>query len=153
MRWNAATGSGAEHQHGLAWVCFSYAWLTALALSYDSVGTKFIGGHGDVTLGILSVKGQELAKRVYFLQVGLAGSGMAWQVPLLSSSLLPASEGVDLVAAPGTDACPSSRDPTMQNAEGAGLAPFDCWLALRGLKTMSLRMERSADNCAVGWLF
>eukprot|EP00955_Chlamydomonas_euryale_P084257 363940-Chlamydomonas_euryale.AAC.13 len=36
----------------------------------------------------------------------------------------------------------------LQNAEGAGLAPFDCWLALRGLKTMSLRMERSAENCA-----
>lgn len=34
-----------------------------------------------------------------------------------------------------------------QNAEGAGLAPFDCWLALRGLKTMALRMERSAENC------
>ncbi|KAJ9512528.1 hypothetical protein QJQ45_018970 [Haematococcus lacustris] len=65
-------------------------------------GTKFIGGHGDVTLGILSVKGEDLAKRVYFLQ----------------------------------------------NAEGGGLAPFDCWLALRGLKTMALRMERSAYNCA-----
>lgn len=33
-------------------------------------GTKFVGGHGDVTLGLLSVKGQELAKKVYFLQVG-----------------------------------------------------------------------------------
>ena len=30
----------------------------------------------------------------------------------------------------------------MQNAEGAILGPFDCWLALRGLKTMALRMER-----------
>ncbi|KXZ54908.1 hypothetical protein GPECTOR_4g980 [Gonium pectorale] len=65
-------------------------------------GTKFVGGHGDVTLGLLTVKGEELAKRVYFLQ----------------------------------------------NAEGAGLAPFDCWLALRGLKTMALRMERSAENAA-----
>jgi len=27
------------------------------------------------------------------------------------------------------------------------LAPFDCWLALRGLRTMALRMERSAQNC------
>jgi hypothetical protein len=35
----------------------------------------------------------------------------------------------------------------LQNAEGAGLAPFDCWLALRGLKTMALRQERQADNC------
>lgn len=52
-------------------------------------------------MGVLTVKGSDLGKRIYFLQ----------------------------------------------NAEGAGLAPFDCWLALRGLKTMSLRMERSAENC------
>eukprot|EP00798_Chlamydomonas_sp_ICE-L_P026364 gene26364-17457_t len=65
-------------------------------------GTKFIGGHGDVTLGVLAVKGEELAKQVYFLQ----------------------------------------------NSEGAGLSPFDCWLALRGLKTMALRMDRSTENCA-----
>lgn len=32
-------------------------------------GTKFIGGHGDVTLGILAVKGEELGKKIYFLQV------------------------------------------------------------------------------------
>jgi cystathionine gamma-lyase len=25
-------------------------------------------------------------------------------------------------------------------------APFDCWLTLRGLKTLELRMERHADN-------
>lgn len=35
----------------------------------------------------------------------------------------------------------------MKNAEGTGLAPFDCWLLLRGIKTMSLRMERQAANC------
>jgi cysteine-S-conjugate beta-lyase len=34
----------------------------------------------------------------------------------------------------------------MQNAEGAHLGPFDCWLAMRGLKTMALRMERQAAN-------
>ena len=28
------------------------------------------------------------------------------------------------------------------NAEGAGLAPFDSWLLLRGMKTLCLRMER-----------
>jgi cystathionine beta-lyase len=35
----------------------------------------------------------------------------------------------------------------IQNAEGGALGPFDCWLCLRGLKTMSLRMERQAANC------
>jgi len=29
-----------------------------------------------------------------------------------------------------------------QNAEGAGLSPFESWLLLRGLKTLSLRVER-----------
>lgn len=32
--------------------------------------TKFIGGHSDVMAGILSVKDAELAKQVYFFQVG-----------------------------------------------------------------------------------
>ena len=36
-----------------------------------------------------------------------------------------------------------------QNAEGAGLAPFDCWLASRGLKTMALRMRAAAANAGV----
>lgn len=29
-----------------------------------------------------------------------------------------------------------------QNAEGAGLSPFDSWLLLRGMKTLALRVER-----------
>ena len=36
----------------------------------------------------------------------------------------------------------------LQNAEGTGLGPFDCWLLLRGIKTMSLRMDRQIANCA-----
>ncbi|KAI3878947.1 hypothetical protein MKX03_037344 [Papaver bracteatum] len=34
----------------------------------------------------------------------------------------------------------------LQNAEGAALAPFDCWICLRGIKTMSLRVERQQEN-------
>jgi len=33
-----------------------------------------------------------------------------------------------------------------QNAEGSGLAPFECWLTLRGTKTMALRLERAQEN-------
>ena len=78
-----------------------------LALGVDicmTSATKFIAGHSDVTAGILSVAGEELANRVYFLQ----------------------------------------------NSEGGGLSPFDCWLCLRGLKTMSLRMERQQQCDADG---
>lgn len=34
----------------------------------------------------------------------------------------------------------------LQNAEGTGLAPFDCWLCLRGIKTMALRIEKQQCN-------
>ncbi|KAJ8605595.1 hypothetical protein CTAYLR_000033 [Chrysophaeum taylorii] len=53
------------------------------------------------------------------------------------------------------------NDPTLgdrlyfsQNAEGTGLAPLDAWLALRGLKTMALRVEKAQANAAIlaDWL-
>ncbi|KAH6819345.1 cystathionine beta-lyase [Perilla frutescens var. frutescens] len=62
--------------------------------------TKFISGHSDLMAGVLAIKGESLAKDVYFLQ----------------------------------------------NAEGSGLAPFDCWLCLRGIKTMALRVEKQQEN-------
>ena len=46
-----------------------------------------------------------------------------------------------------------ARDPAifepvrfLQNALGGIPSPFDCWLTLRGLKTLELRMERHAQN-------
>lgn len=33
-----------------------------------------------------------------------------------------------------------------QNALGAVSSPFDCWLTLRGIKTLPIRMERHCDN-------
>ncbi|MER3486267.1 MAG: cystathionine gamma-synthase, partial [Chloroflexota bacterium] len=33
-----------------------------------------------------------------------------------------------------------------QNAAGAVPGPFDCWLTLRGIKTLALRMERHSAN-------
>ncbi len=33
-----------------------------------------------------------------------------------------------------------------QNAEGAGLSPFDSWLLLRGMKTLALRVERQNET-------
>ena len=42
-----------------------------LALGADismTSATKFIGGHSDITAGILSVRGTELAQRIYFHQ-------------------------------------------------------------------------------------
>jgi cystathionine beta-lyase len=56
------------------------------------------------------------------------------------------------------------RDPALadrvyfvQNAEGTALGPFDCWLLVRGIKTMALRMERQVGahgGCGrCQWLF
>jgi cystathionine gamma-lyase len=36
----------------------------------------------------------------------------------------------------------------LQNATGAVPAPMDCWLTLRGIRTLELRMERHAENAA-----
>jgi len=36
----------------------------------------------------------------------------------------------------------------LQNATGAIPSPFDCWLTLRGLKTLELRMQRHQENAA-----
>lgn len=36
----------------------------------------------------------------------------------------------------------------LQNATGGVPSPFDCWLTMRGLKTLELRMERHAENAA-----
>ncbi|OQR86929.1 cystathionine beta-lyase [Achlya hypogyna] len=42
----------------------------------------------------------------------------------------------------------------VQNAEGTGLAPMDCWLLLRGIKTMGLRVLTAQDNamCVASYL-
>lgn len=50
--------------------------LLLLETSCDSArlnfaATKFIGGHSDVTAGILAVRDTQLADRLYFLQVRL----------------------------------------------------------------------------------
>ncbi len=34
----------------------------------------------------------------------------------------------------------------IQNAEGSALAPFECWLLLKGLKTLGLRVERQQNT-------
>ena len=42
----------------------------------------------------------------------------------------------------------------LQNSIGAVLAPWDCWLLMRGMKTLALRLERQQENAAriAAWL-
>jgi len=44
------------------------------------------------------------------------------------------------------DPAASERLQYVQNAAGAIPGPFDCWLCLRGIKTLALRMERHERN-------
>lgn len=48
----------------------------------------------------------------------------------------------------------SARFRFLIKTTGAGLAPFDSWLVLRGIKTLGIRMERSQQNALViaDWL-
>ncbi|MBC8405107.1 MAG: PLP-dependent transferase, partial [Planctomycetes bacterium] len=62
--------------------------------------TKFLGGHSDVSAGVLSTRDSKIAERLAFIQ----------------------------------------------NAEGTALAPFECWLLLRGLKTLPLRINQQEQN-------
>lgn len=49
-----------------------------------------------------------------------------------------------IVVAKGKELC--DRLFYIQNGAGAVLSPFDSWLTIRGLKTLSLRMKRHQDN-------
>jgi cystathionine beta-lyase/cystathionine gamma-synthase len=47
------------------------------------------------------------------------------------------------------DAESSERIQFLQNAVGAVPGPFDCWLVLRGIKTLGIRMDRHESNARV----
>lgn len=78
---------------------------TPLDLGADLVvhsATKYLGGHSDVVHGVVVVKDEAIAERLYFLQ----------------------------------------------NSCGAVPGPHDCWLVLRGIKTLHVRMQRHNENGA-----
>lgn len=49
----------------------------------------------------------------------------------------------------GADAALTERITFLQNAIGSVLGPFDSYLALRGVKTLALRMQRHCENALV----
>src|SRR5207244_12011149 len=64
------------------------------------------------------------------------------------------SDMIGGVAIVGDNAQLAQRLAFLQNAVGAIAAPFDSFLALRGLKTLALRMERHCSNAVeiANWL-
>jgi cystathionine gamma-lyase len=80
--------------------------------------TKYINGHSDVVMGALILRDKEMRS-----------PKKTWRDPNF--------------AAPRTL---YARLKFLQNAVGAVPGPFDCWLVLRGIKTLAVRMERHAQN-------
>ncbi|KAI9890257.1 MAG: cystathionine beta-lyase [Vezdaea aestivalis] len=66
---------------------------------YESA-TKYLSGHHDLMAGVIAVRDEKIAEKLYFTI----------------------------------------------NASGCGLAPNDCFLLMRGIKTLSVRMERQQAN-------
>ena len=92
-----------------------------LALGADVVMhsmTKYINGHSDAVMGCLVMK-----------DIQMKAPKKTWSDPNFS--------------APKTL---YARLKFLQNAIGAVPGPFDCWLVLRGIKTLAVRMERHAQN-------
>lgn len=81
-------------------------WQRPLDLGADLAlqsATKLLGGHSDLTAGVISGLDTDLLRRLAF----------------------------------------------GRNAEGTALAPFECWLLLRGLDTLAVRLVRQAANADV----
>ena len=99
-----------SHEHGIACVCDN-TWATpvlqrCLELGADMVvhsTTKYLGGHGDVTGGIV-VSGRNSA---LFREIR-----------------------------------------AIQQDAGAVPSPFDCWLLLRGIRTLPYRIRAHSENAA-----
>jgi cystathionine beta-lyase/cystathionine gamma-synthase len=64
------------------------------------------------------------------------------------------SDMVGGIVVVGDDDALGERLAFLQNAVGAVAGPFDAYLALRGVKTLALRMQRHCENAAelAGWL-
>ena len=64
------------------------------------------------------------------------------------------SDVVNGLLVTGTDTALTERITFLQNAIGSVLGPFDSYLALRGVKTLALRMQRHCENALVlaAWL-
>jgi cystathionine gamma-lyase len=83
--------------------------------------TKYLNGHSDVVMGSLIMRDREMRPPRQSWTEG----GFVWGDP--PRTLF-------------------DRLKFLQNAVGATPGPFDCFLVLRGIKTLAVRMQRHAEN-------
>lgn len=94
--------------------------------------TKFIGGHGTVMGGVVIDSGKfDWAQNDKF--------------PGLSKPN-PSYHGVVFTEACGNLAYIMKMRTTIMRDQGATISPFNSWLLLQGLETLSLRVERHTEN-------
>ena len=94
--------------------------------------TKFIGGHGTTLGGIIVDSGKfdwaASAKYPQFTEPN------------------PSYHGVSFVQAAGPAAYVTYIRAILLRDTGAAISPFNAWLLLQGLETLSLRLDRHAEN-------
>ena len=94
--------------------------------------TKFIGGHG-TTLGGIIVDG------------GRFDWEASGKFPQFTQPN-PSYHGVSFVQAAGPAAYVTYIRAILLRDTGAAISPFNAWILLQGLETLSLRLERHAEN-------
>ena len=94
--------------------------------------TKFIGGHGTTLGGIIVDSGK----------FDWEGSG---KFPRLTEPN-PSYHGVSFVQAAGPAAYATYIRAILLRDTGAAISPFNAWILLQGLETLSLRLDRHAEN-------
>lgn len=94
--------------------------------------TKFIGGHGSSLGGII-----------------VDGGTFDWKAsgkyPLIADAN-PSYHGVSFVDAVGPAAFATYVRAILLRDEGPCISPFNAWILLQGLETLSLRLDRHAEN-------
>ena len=94
--------------------------------------TKFIGGHGSTLGGIIVDSGK----------FDWTSSGKFPQF----TEPNPSYHGVSFVAAAGPAAYVTYIRAILLRDTGAAISPFNAWILLQGLETLSLRLERHVEN-------
>ena len=94
--------------------------------------TKFIGGHGTTLGGIIVDSGK----------FDWAASGKYPQF----TEPNPSYHGVSFVQAAGPAAYVTYIRAILLRDTGAAISPFNAWLLIQGLETLSLRLDRHAEN-------
>ncbi len=94
--------------------------------------TKFIGGHGTTLGGVIVDSGK-----------------FDWEASGKFASLVepnPSYHGVSFIKAVGAAAFVTKIRAILLRDTGAAISPFNAFLLLQGLETLSLRVERHAEN-------